>query len=84
RLEEKILEAGDHYIEVGLSDVVFFLREGRLLPLAKGGQCVDEVDLEDLTAVSFGEDAVYEYYHDDGVTKNYKDPANWWMLAAQE
>ena len=83
-LEEKVLEKGDHYIEVALSDVVFFLREGHMLPLAKGGQCVDEVDFEKLTAVSFGEDAAYEYYHDDGVTKDYENPANWCLLAARE
>ena len=83
-LEEKVLEKGDHYIEVALSDVVFFLREGHMLPLAKGGQCVGEVDFEKLTAVSFGEDAAYEYYHDDGVTKDYENPANWCLLAARE
>lgn len=76
RIEETILEKGDHYIEVPLSDVVFFLREGRLLPLSGGGQYVDEVDFDDLQVISFGEDAAYEYYHDNGFTRDYSNPAN--------
>lgn len=76
RIEETVLEKGDHYIEVPLSDVVFFLREGRLLPLSGGGQYVDEVDFDDLQVISFGEDAAYEYYHDNGFTRDYSNPAN--------
>ena len=79
---EKVLAKGDHYVEVGLSDVVFFLREGHAIPLASGGQCVDEVDFDKLTILAFGDDAVYEYYHDDGVSRNYEDPANWRVLSA--
>ena len=79
---EKILEKGDHYVEVGLSDVVFFLREEHAIPLASGGQCVDEVDFDKLTILTFGDDAVYEYYHDDGVSKNYEDSGNWRALSA--
>jgi alpha-glucosidase len=75
-MEETVLEKGDHYVEVPLSDVVFFLREGRLIPLSGGGQCVDDVDFENLAVVSFGENAEYEYYHDDGFSKDYENPAN--------
>ena len=82
RIEETILEKGDHYVEVPLSDVVFFLREGHLLPLSKGGQCVDDVDFEDLAVISFGEDAEYEYYHDDGFTRDYENPANFRVIRA--
>ena len=82
RIEETILEKGDHYVEVPLSDVVFFLREGHLLPLSKGGRCVDDVDFEDLSVISFGEDAEYEYYHDDGFTRDYENPANFRVIRA--
>jgi alpha-glucosidase len=82
RIEETILEKGDHYVEVPLSDVVFFLREGHLLPLSKGGQCVDDVDFEELAVISFGEDAEYEYYHDDGFTRDYENPANFRVIRA--
>ena len=80
--KEKILEKGDHYVDVALSDVVFFLREGRAIPLSAGGQCVDEVDFKKLSMLSFGEGAVYEYYHDDGLSRDYEDPGNWSMLSA--
>ena len=70
-------------MEVALSDVVFFLREGRAIPLSAGGQCVDEIDFTKLTMLSFGEDAVYEYYHDDGLSRNYDDPGNWCTLCAR-
>jgi hypothetical protein len=43
---------------------------------------VDEVDFDKLTIISFGDDAVYEYYHDDGIGKNYEDPGNWHALSA--
>ena len=51
--EEKILPAGHHYIPVGLDEVVIFLRSGHILPLAKGGECVAQVDWENLTLLAF-------------------------------
>lgn len=76
--EEEILEKGHHYIEVGLTDVIFFIRENHLIPMSSGGQCVEEVDFENLHYVSYitEKEAVYEYYHDDGYTKDYENPAN--------
>ncbi len=76
-IEEKILDAGHHYIEVALTEVVIFLRPDRLLPLAEGGQCVDDVDFTHLTYLFFVQNkAAYEYYHDDGYTKDYENPAH--------
>lgn len=76
-IEEEILERGHHYIHVALTEVVIFLRPDHLLPLAEGGQYVDEVDFDHLTYLSFTEkEAVYEYYHDDGYTKDYENPAH--------
>ena len=84
KIEEKILEKGDHYIEVPLSDVVFFLREGKCIPVADGGQCVEEIDFENLRVISFGDDAVYEYYHDDGFSENYDAPGNRRQIFAKQ
>lgn len=76
-VEEEILAAGDHYIDVALTDVVFFIRPDHLLPLSKGGQYVDEVDFENLEYISYvKEKATYEYYHDDGFSKDYNNPEN--------
>ena len=80
-VEEKILSAGDHYIDVPLTDVVFFIRPDCLLPLSKGGQFMDEVDFENLSCISYiKEKAVYEYYHDDGLGKDYENPKNVRMI----
>ncbi len=73
--DEEVLEAGDHYVDVALTDVVVFVRPDHLVPMAKGGQCVAQVDFEDLDYLSFVEhEAVYEYYHDDGYEKDYENP----------
>ena len=73
--DEEVLEAGDHYVDVALTDVVVFVRPDHLIPMAKGGQCVAQVDFEDLDYLSFVEhEAVYEYYHDDGYEKDYENP----------
>lgn len=68
------LPAGDHYVPVPLGDVVFFLRKGRCLPLADGGQCVADVDFENLHMLACDGAQPYEYYHDDGVSRDYDNP----------
>lgn len=83
-IKEEILSAGDHYIDVPLTDVVFFIRPNCLLPLSEGGQFIDEVDFENLSCISYvKEKAVYEYYHDDGLSKDYENPANVRMIEIQ-
>jgi Alpha-glucosidases, family 31 of glycosyl hydrolases len=74
----EVLDKGNHYIDVALNEVVFFLRPGHLLPLSSGGQCVADVDFHDLELLVFAENgASYEYYDDDGFGKDYDDPAHW-------
>ncbi|MFT8887811.1 MAG: TIM-barrel domain-containing protein [Ethanoligenens sp.] len=74
----EIIEKGCHYIDVALDELVFFLRPDHLLPLSAGGQCVADVDFHHLELLSFAEHgAAYEYYDDDGLNKNYMDPAHW-------
>lgn len=76
--EEQVLPAGDHYVKIPLDEVVVFLRPGHILPIAeKGGQNVEEVDFENLTLLHFTQtQSEYEYYHDDGYTKDYDNPAH--------
>lgn len=75
--EEEILEKGDHYVEVALTDVIFFIRPDHLIPMAKGGQCVDEVDFDHPECIGFVENAAeYEYYNDNGYEKDYENPAH--------
>lgn len=75
--EEEILEKGHHYVKIGLTDVVFFVRPDHLIPLSSGGQYMEEVDFENLTLVSYlVNGAEYEYYHDNGYEKDYENPAH--------
>ena len=61
-----------------LDEVVFYVRKGHLLPLAKNGkkiQSVADVDFADLRLLAYAPDgASYEYYTDDGETKDYDKP----------
>lgn len=81
-IEEEIMAAGDYYVEVGLTDVILFIRPNCLVPFADGGQCVSEVDFENTGYLSYVADdaAVYEYYHDDGYEKDYENPAHTTMI----
>ena len=68
--EDKVFEKGHHYVSMPLGDVCIFIRENHILPLSDGGENVEEVDFEHLTLYGHGADAkVYEYYLDDGETK---------------
>lgn len=76
-IEEKILEAGHHYVEVGLTEVVIYLRPESLIPFGEPAQCVEQVDFDHPGCLSYVEkEAVYEYYHDDGYEKDYENPAH--------
>ena len=78
RMETTVLPAGHHYIPVELDEVVFFVRKGHILPIAKGGdsiQNVASVNFADLRLFAHAPDgAAYEYYTDDGQTKDYDKP----------
>lgn len=75
-MEEEILDAGHHYVNISLTDVVVFVRPNHLIPMSSGGQCVEDVDFEKLQYISYIEngEAVYEYYHDNGYEKDYENP----------
>ena len=70
--EGKIFEKGFSYVEMPIGTVHVFLREGYLLPVSKGGKCVEEVDFANPELYSFGDEIrPYEYYNDDGETTDY-------------
>ncbi len=71
--EGKIFEKGFSYVEMSIGTVHVFLREGYLLPVSKGGKCVEEVDFSNPELYSFGDEIrPYEYYSDDGETTDYE------------
>lgn len=68
---EEALSAGDHYIEVPLDEVVFFLRKGHVLPLAKPAKNTDGLDEEHLGFLKYiDRDTEYELYRGKGEKKS--------------
>ena len=79
--QEQVYEKGHHYIKMPLGDICVFIREGYILPIAEGGEYVDEVNTGSLKLYACGENPVpYALYEDDGNTKEY-DMANCRMLS---
>ena len=77
-----VYEKGFAYVDMPMGSVNIFLREGYLFPVAKGRKCVEDVDFEDLTLYSFGEEIKpYEYYLDDGETKDFNIESHVRMLS---
>lgn len=70
-VREEVMEQGHHFVEIPMDEIVIWLRKGHALPLAKGGECVDQVDWNDLKLLCFGKGAAYELYQDDG---NEREP----------
>lgn len=76
-MEEQILPKGYHFIEIGLDEVVMFLRKGHMLPLAEGGECVSELEGQELALYHFAEaGATYELYEDDGLSREINSEEN--------
>ena len=72
--EGKVYEKGFSYVEMPMGTVHVFLREGYLFPVARGGKCVEDVDFEE-------EIKPYEYYLDDGETKDFTIESHIRMLS---
>ncbi len=69
--------AGHHYIEAGLGETLLFVRRNKMLILSKGGEYTEEVKTDSMKVLAFVEDkAVYEWYDDDGMGKDYSNPEN--------
>lgn len=70
--DEEILQAGDHYVKAGLSEVLVFVRKGHVLPLAKPSKRTSGVDAATagLSYICYEADpSGYELYTDDGVSR---------------
>ena len=69
--DEEILQAGDHYVKAGLSEVLVFVRKGHVLPLAKPSKRTSGVDVAaGLSYICYEADpSCYELYTDDGVSR---------------
>ena len=48
---QRQLSKGDHFIEVPLESVVFFVRDKKKVPLARPAPCVDKIDWKKINFV---------------------------------
>lgn len=63
------LKAGWHRVRICVSHVVFFIRSGHAIPVARRlALTTDDLDLEDVELI--GDGAGYDQYLDDGLTRN--------------
>ncbi|MBQ6697404.1 MAG: alpha-glucosidase [Lachnospiraceae bacterium] len=68
-IQEQVMIKGHHYIEVALDEVILFLKPEHILVLSEGGESVEDIDFERVKTIDFvKQEAVYEYYHDDGIS----------------
>ena len=82
--EEKqfeVWEKGDHYIEIALNEVVFFIKKNHMLPLAILDDMVNttaDLDESRYEWIGFAEErAEYTLYQDDGISKTYTPQKDW-------
>ncbi len=71
-MDEEVLEAGHHYVDAALNEVLIFIRPDHIVPMAaEGGVFAEQVDSENLRLLHFAEKrAVYDLYDDDGVSRD--------------
>ncbi len=77
----EVMEKGHYYIEIALNELVFFVRKNHVLPLARLGDSVlTTADLEESSYEWLGyvtDQAEYELYTDDGISKDYIPEEQW-------
>jgi len=64
KFEQTLLAKGDHFINVPVETVVFFVRSKKLVPLCKPAPCTEKLDTKNFTFA--GDGTCYELYDDDG------------------
>lgn len=70
QVETKILSKGHHYIQAKLNELVFFIRHGKKIPIAKKAKNTAELHTQKLLFLGW-KDASYLYYEDDGISRKY-------------
>ncbi|MDE6313448.1 MAG: alpha-glucosidase [Lachnospiraceae bacterium] len=74
----KVLEKGHHYVDVASNELIFFVRENRIIPMTTGGEFTEQLDFTNLKILGYvTKKAKYSLYTDDGVSKDYDNPENY-------
>ena len=68
--ETEQLPKGHHYVKAELSELVFFIRNGKMIPLCEPARDTSQLDMEKLSLIGF-DGAEYDLYDDDGITTQY-------------
>ena len=71
------LAAGDHYVSADLNEMVFFIRPGHAVPVAKPAPSTQAMDFDHLRVLANPGDAeriTYTLYDDDGYTTDIDAP----------
>lgn len=66
-IEQIPMDAGWHFVDYPLNELVFFIRPGKAVPLAKAARRVTDIDWNALEWLGDGRE--YTLYDDDGTTK---------------
>ncbi len=83
--DTEVVEKGYHYIPAELEEVIFFIRPDHVIPMSKGGACLEDVDYNDLRLLGYvRNEAVYELYEDDGNEKDYDNPEHMTKLVVSK
>ncbi len=62
---------GHHYIDVAMDEVPLFIKKGAILPLCKSALSTEDLDMQALQLIAFGDNATFNMYTDDGITKQF-------------
>lgn len=65
------MKKGHHYIEVEMDEVPLFIKKGAVLPLCKPALSTEKLDLNSLQLIAYGDNAKFNLYTDDGISKSY-------------
>ncbi len=68
--EQIPMTAGDHYVDVALDQLIFFVKKNTAIPFAKPASRVKDIDYATIQMLGWLErEYTYELYNDDGLAK---------------
>ena len=78
---QETLPAGHHYVDIALNEVPLFIRKGKCIPVTEAAEYVEALDTTDMEMIGYP-GSTYILYEDDGIHKDYDNPANRKILKA--
>lgn len=80
--EEVEMSKGDHYINVALNELIFFIRKNHVVPMAKPALTTKDMDFDNLYLLSYVKDPIeYVLYDDDGYTTDMEREEHFHKIA---